>query len=153
MNLKCTFPATSQVHSILSVAGAQSLFVAERGRLVGCVTWPEVMTVIICHERSRDAILRFCIHLWRFVSSSHTLQTRPCPSMDSLTLCTVWDVEWLLKNAKSLSLPPLLFLPLFSPPDEENNGGVGQRSLSSSTWEISTSFDLFFLNYRESISV
>lgn len=34
----------SQVHSILTVVGAQPLFVVDEGKLVGLITWPEVMT-------------------------------------------------------------------------------------------------------------
>lgn len=33
-----------QVHSILTVVGAQPLFVVDEGKLVGLITWPEVMT-------------------------------------------------------------------------------------------------------------
>lgn len=33
-----------QVHSILTVVGAQPLFVVDKGKLVGLITWPEVMT-------------------------------------------------------------------------------------------------------------
>lgn len=32
-----------QVHSILTVVGAQPLFVVDEGKLVGLITWPEVM--------------------------------------------------------------------------------------------------------------
>ncbi|XP_070825302.1 chloride channel K [Chaetodon trifascialis] len=35
-----------EVHSILSLVGAQTLFVADRGRLVGLVTWPELKRII-----------------------------------------------------------------------------------------------------------
>ncbi|XP_036958651.1 chloride channel K isoform X2 [Acanthopagrus latus] len=35
-----------EAHSILSVVGAETLFVADRGRLVGLITWPEMKRII-----------------------------------------------------------------------------------------------------------
>ncbi|KAM4562682.1 chloride channel K isoform 3-T3 [Odontesthes bonariensis] len=43
-----------EAHSILSLVGAQTLFVADKGRLVGHVTWTEVMSV---------CLLCLCSHL------------------------------------------------------------------------------------------
>ncbi|KAI4823692.1 hypothetical protein KUCAC02_012267 [Chaenocephalus aceratus] len=35
-----------EAHSILSLVGAQTLFVADRGRLLGLITWPEITLVV-----------------------------------------------------------------------------------------------------------
>ncbi|XP_068615832.1 chloride channel protein ClC-Kb-like [Brachionichthys hirsutus] len=35
-----------EVHSVLSVAGTQALFVADKGKLVGLITWPEMKRII-----------------------------------------------------------------------------------------------------------
>ncbi|XP_037627485.1 chloride channel K [Sebastes umbrosus] len=35
-----------EAHSILSLVGAQTLFVADRGRLVGVITWPEMKRIL-----------------------------------------------------------------------------------------------------------
>ncbi|XP_049921345.1 chloride channel K [Epinephelus moara] len=35
-----------EAHSILSLVGAQTLFVADRGRLVGLITWPEMKRIL-----------------------------------------------------------------------------------------------------------
>uniref|UniRef100_UPI0037E76DA9 chloride channel K n=1 Tax=Semicossyphus pulcher TaxID=241346 RepID=UPI0037E76DA9 len=35
-----------EAHSILSLLGAQTLFVADRGRLVGVITWPEMTRIL-----------------------------------------------------------------------------------------------------------
>lgn len=49
--IKIHFP---QAYSILTLVGAKTLFVADRGRLVGLITWSEVSSVssLMCLKSS-----------------------------------------------------------------------------------------------------
>lgn len=81
--------ACSQAHSILSLLGSQTLFVADEGKLVGLITWPEVGSVFVYFHPCTD--VTFNMHVFvTFPCSSNELyfvQTRPRPCMDLLKLC------------------------------------------------------------------
>lgn len=94
-----------------------------------------------------------------FPCSSNELyfvQTRPRPCMDLLKLCRALGENSYLWIQSSLicSLPPSLPPSPFSPPDEEDIRGLGQRNLSDITATSSRQHILskFILNKHVSVS-
>lgn len=150
--------ACSQAHSILSLLGSQTLFVADEGKLVGLITWPEVGSVFVYFHPCTD--VTFNMHVFvTFPCSSNELyfvQTRPRPCMDLLKLCRALGENSYLWIQSSLicSLPPSLPPSPFSPPDEEDIRGLGQRNLSDITATSSRQHILskFILNKHVSVS-
>lgn len=108
-----------QAHSILSLLRAQTLFVTDRGRLVGLITWPEVCLHATCAFKLTHTHKCFIsayflvIFLWGWFSTLNAILlfflTRSQPHVDLFKL----GGDGYLQIQSSLPLLPFLPLCLF----------------------------------------